>query len=179
MKLSTKEVTMCALFAALTSVMSQISIPLPFTAVPFTMQLFAVGLCGLILGPKLGFISQLIYILMGAIGIPVFAQFQGGIGIVLGPTGGYIWAFPIAALVIGFVIKKHSSTIGKIIGMTLGLLSIYILGTIQFSIVSGMSIIDSIYMAVLPFVVLDIAKFYLAIAVSKPISKAVSKQVYA
>ncbi len=178
MKLSTKEMTVCALFASLTSVMSQISIPLPFTIVPFTMQLFAVALCGLILKPKLAFISQLIYILMGSIGIPVFSQFSGGIGIVLGPTGGYLWAFPIAVFIISYIIKKYDFIFTKIIAMTCGLISIYVLGTIQFSVVTGMTVIDSIYMAVAPFIILDIAKFYLAIVVAKPMKRAVYKEIY-
>ena len=99
MKLKTKELVICSIFASLTAILTQISIPLP--AVPLTMQVFAVALCGLVLGKRLGFISQIIYVLLGTIGLPVFAQFSGGIGIILGPTGGFILSFPIIAFIVG------------------------------------------------------------------------------
>ena len=79
MKLKTKELVICSIFASLTAILTQISIPLP--AVPLTMQVFAVALCGLVLGKRLGFISQIIYVLLGTIGLPVFAQFSGGYNI--------------------------------------------------------------------------------------------------
>ncbi len=104
MKLKTKELVICSIFASLTAILTQISIPLP--AVPLTMQVFAVALCGLVLGKRLGFISQIIYVLLGTIGLPVFAQFSGGIGIILGPTGGFILSFPIIAFVVGYFSEK-------------------------------------------------------------------------
>ena len=104
MKLKTKELVICSIFASLTAILTQISIPLP--AVPLTMQVFAVALCGLVLGKRLGFISQIIYVLLGTIGLPVFAQFSGGIGIILGPTGGFILSFPIIAFIVGYFSEK-------------------------------------------------------------------------
>ena len=109
MKLKTNELVICSIFASLTAILTQISIPLP--AVPLTMQVFAVALCGLVLGKRLGFISQIIYVLLGTIGLPVFAQFSGGIGIILGPTGGFILSFPIIAFVVGYFSEKFKSTI--------------------------------------------------------------------
>ena len=110
MKLSTKELVICSLFSSLTSILTQISIPLP--SVPITMQIFAVALCGLVLGKKLGFISQVIYVLLGAIGLPVFTYFRGGVGMILGPTGGFTISFPIVAFVVGYFSEKFKSIKG-------------------------------------------------------------------
>ena len=90
-----------ALMAALTAVGAQISIPLPFTPVPFTLQVPMVVLSGLLLGVRYGALSQVVYLLLGAIGLPVFAKFSAGLGIILGPTGGYLVSYPFAAAVAG------------------------------------------------------------------------------
>src|SRR5215207_3565682 len=91
--------TRTALMAAVTAVAAQIAIPLE--PVPFTLQVLAVILSGLLLGPRYGALAQAIYVLVGAVGVPVFAQFSGGLGVVLGPTGGYLVSYPIAASVAG------------------------------------------------------------------------------
>ena len=93
--------TRTALMAAVTAVAAQITIPLPFSPVPFTLQVLAVILSGLLLGPRHGALSQVVYVLVGAVGVPVFAQFSGGLGVVLGPTGGYILSYPLAAAIAG------------------------------------------------------------------------------
>src|ERR687897_3048574 len=94
--------TRSALMAAVTAVAAQIAVPLPFSPVPFTLQVLAVILSGLLLGPRYGALAQAIYLLIGAVGVPVFAQFKGGLGVLLGPTGGYLLSYPIAAAVAGF-----------------------------------------------------------------------------
>ena len=101
MKLTTREIILCGLFAALVSIFAQISIPLPFTTVPLTLQIFGIAITGLILGSKCAFISTLIYLILGGIGVPVFAQFSAGIGVLFGPTGGYLLAYPLMAFIIG------------------------------------------------------------------------------
>src|SRR5918912_1625773 len=87
--------------AAVTAVAAQIAIPLPFSPVPFTLQVLAVVLSGLLLRSRYGALAQAIYVLVGAVGVPVFAQFSGGLGVVLGPTGGYLLSYPVAAAVAG------------------------------------------------------------------------------
>lgn len=177
MKLSTREIIMCGLFAGITSILSQISIPLPFTTVPLTMQIFAVSISGLILGPKNGFISQLIYILMGAIGMPVFAQMTGGINIVIGPTGGFILGFPIMALIIGYFSYKFKNTKYTILGMILGLSLDYLIGTMMFTFITKMTFTQGIIACVLPFIPIDLIKIGLAVAVGTSISKRVRIEV--
>ena len=94
MKRKTLDIVYCGIFATITAILAQISIPLP-GGVPLTLQTFAVSLAGILLGSKKGFISILVYVLMGAIGLPVFSGFSAGIGAIVGPTGGFILSFPI------------------------------------------------------------------------------------
>lgn len=171
MKLKTKEIIVCGLFASITAVLSQISIPLPFTTVPLTMQVFAVILCGMLLGPKLGFISQLIYVLIGAIGMPVFAQMMGGFGIVIGPTGGFILSFPLVALITGYFSRNYNTKLFIIVGMLLGLVTSYLIGTAQFCLITKMSLISGLTACVAPFIVVDILKIALVCMIGFSIRK--------
>jgi biotin transport system substrate-specific component len=86
--------------AAVTAVAAQIAIPIP--PMPFTLQVLAVILSGLLLGPRYGALAQAVYVLVGAVGVPVFSEFSGGLGAILGPTGGYLVSYPIAAAAAGF-----------------------------------------------------------------------------
>ncbi|MEG2144157.1 MAG: biotin transporter BioY, partial [Oscillospiraceae bacterium] len=86
--LKIRRLILCALFAALTGVCSQILIPLPM--IPINLALFSVHVAGVLLGAKYGSLSMLVYVLLGALGAPVFAGFKGGFGILFGKTGGYI-----------------------------------------------------------------------------------------
>ena len=158
MKLKTKELVICSIFASLTAILTQISIPLP--AVPLTMQVFAVALCGLVLGKRLGFISQIIYVLLGTIGLPVFAQFSGGIGII--------------AFIVGYFSEKFKSTIGIMFGMICSLLISYIIGTLQFCIVTNSDFIKGLTICVAPFIIVDIIKLSLATLVGKSILRRVN-----
>lgn len=100
-KLTTKDMCGIAIMTAITAVFSQISIPMPL-GVPMTMQTFAVTLAGVILGAKNGAVSMAVYLLLGAVGVPVFSGMRGGIGVLAGPTGGFLWGylFGVAAAVL-------------------------------------------------------------------------------
>ena len=89
-KMSAKDMAFTGMFAAVIAVLSQIAIPLP-SGVPVTLQTFAVALAGYTLGMKLGGLSAIVYVLIGAVGVPVFSGFKGGLGSLTGPTGGFIW----------------------------------------------------------------------------------------
>ena len=93
------DLTMIALFAVFTTVCSQISIPLPFTPVPVNLALLSVFMSGYVLGSVKGVISQLVFILLGCVGVPVFANFHGGAGILVGPTGGYIVGYIVTSFI--------------------------------------------------------------------------------
>ncbi len=174
MKLSIRDLIICSLFASITAILSQISIPLPFTTVPLTMQVFAVMLCGMLLGSKLGFISQIIYLAIGAIGIPVFAQMSGGPGVILGPTGGFLLSFPIISFIVGYFSNKGKSEISVVIGMVVALFISYLIGTFQFCLIMNVSFISGLMACVLPFIVIDIIKIGLVYVVGMSVCKRVN-----
>ena len=99
-KFTTREMVLVGMFAAVLAVISQISLPMP-TGVPITIQVFGVALVGAVLGSRLGTTATLVYVLLGAIGLPIFANFSGGISSIVGVTGGYIWAWPIMTWLCG------------------------------------------------------------------------------
>ncbi|WP_123053216.1 biotin transporter BioY [Clostridium sp. JN-1] len=162
MNLKLKEMTTAAIFTALTAILAQISIPLPFTPVPITFQIFAVFISAIILGSKLGALSQLVYVLLGAIGAPVFANFTGGLNIVLGPSGGYLISYPIIAFIIGKISEKELSFVKSIMGLITALILCYTIGSLQLAFVTKMTIGKSIMVGILPFIPLDTIKVILA-----------------
>ena len=108
--LAFKMLIFAALFAALTAAVAPFKIPLPFTPVPITLQTLAVLLSGAMLGPLYGTISMALYLIVGALGLPVFAGGASGIGSLLGPSGGYLLSYPLAAFVIGMLMKGKRAT---------------------------------------------------------------------
>lgn len=135
-RLSTAEIAYIAICAALMAVCSWISIPAPAPLAPFTLQTFAVFLILLLLGGKRGLLAILTYILLGAIGAPVFAQFMGGVGVLFGTTGGYIIGFLFTALIVGLAVDKLGRSLPVLIGsMALGILVCYAFGTAWFMVV--------------------------------------------
>lgn len=174
MKLTTKDLILCGIFASITAILSQISIPLPFTTVPLTMQIFAVMICGILLGPKLGFISQIIYILIGAIGMPVFAQMSGGISAIASPTGGFIISFPLVAIIVGYFSKKYNSVHLITLGMLIALVVSYAIGTLQFAFIMKMSFMEGLALCVIPFIAVDLIKIGLAVGIGVNLSKRIN-----
>lgn len=151
-QLSARQLVLAAVFAAVLAVLSQIAVPLP-SGIPITLQTFAVALCGFALGRRLGVLSVSVYLLLGAVGVPVFAGFRGGAGIVFGVTGGFLIGFlPMAALC---GTRKVSLGI-------LGLVLCHALGVAQFSIVASIPVTQAFATASLPFLIKDIASVALA-----------------
>ncbi|MCI7146465.1 MAG: biotin transporter BioY [Clostridiales bacterium] len=165
--MKTKYMALCGLFAALTAVCSWISIPLGFTPVPVNLATLAVFLAGGLLGKKYGSISLIVYTLVGAVGAPVFSGFQGGAGVLAGPTGGYIIGYIAAAFVTGLITEKMSRKKGQkylfnlltiALAMVCGLAACYLLGTAWFMISTGTGLGASMVMCVIPFLPGDALK---------------------
>ncbi len=163
---------LCGIFAAITAICSLITIPLGFTPVPINLGTLAVFLTGGLLGKKYGAVSITVYVLLGATGIPVFSGARGGIGVLAGPTGGYIMGYIAAVLVIGLtteaLMKRHASQ-GKAapaglmaISMTAGLLVCYALGTAWFMISTASPLWTSLVSCVIPFLPGDAVKIAIA-----------------
>lgn len=159
MKLKTKNLILYSLFAAMTAVLSQISLILPFTPVPVNLAMLSVFMSGAMVGSKGGAVSQIVYVILGAIGIPVFAKLSAGVGIILGPTGGYIIGYIASAYITGYIIEKTGKGfISYIFAMAIGLIACYLLGTIWFMIITGTMIYKALTLCVIPFIPGDMLK---------------------
>lgn len=161
----TKELVKFALFAAVTAICSQVSIPLE--PVPINLGTFAVLVTGVMCSTKLKFggaVSVLIYIALGAVGLPVFAGFKGGLGVLFGPTGGYIFGYLLMALICGFF-YIYAKKLQNILVLVTGNVLLYICGTIWFIIVTGNGIISALMMCVVPFLIGDALKIAAAYVV--------------
>lgn len=159
-----QDFAMVALFCALTAIGSFIAIPLPFSPVPLTLQTFFVLLSGIVLGPRKAALSQVIYLLSGFLGIPVFAQGTAGIGVLIGPTGGYLAGFVAAAWIVGWLTgtgQKNSSLPGSgrlIAALLIGQAAIYVPGLMWLKATLNLSFGQACVIGLLPFIPGDIIK---------------------
>ena len=172
-KTKTYDLVYISIFVVLIAICSWISIPL---TVPVTLQTFGVFIAVGLLGGKRGTLAVLVYILMGAIGIPVFSGFTGGIGILAGTTGGYIVGFLFSALLMWGMEKLFGKDTKVLAGsMILGLAVCYAVGTLWFMAVYAASsgpvgILTVLGWCVFPFIIPDIAKIALALILTKRLS---------
>ena len=161
MKTNTSAMVIVAFCTAIIAVLAQITIPLPM--IPITGQTLAVGLVATILGKKYGTYSVILYVCLGAIGIPVFQAFTGGLGIVFGPTGGYIIGFIPCALVVGYYLHWTTFTIpNAIIANLLGMIVTLAFGATWLKILNDLTWSAAITGGVLPFIPVGIIKAVLA-----------------
>lgn len=166
MKLKTKDLALCALFAALIAVCAWISIP---ATIPFTLQTFAVFAALGLLGGKRGTVAFAVYLLLGAVGLPVFSGFQGGIGALLGTTGGYLLGFLLAALIVWGMEARFGDKTGVfVLSVVLGMLVCYAFGTAWYLIVyartkGAVSLATVLGWCVVPFLLPDAVKIALAV----------------
>jgi biotin transport system substrate-specific component len=148
-------VLVVALFTALTALGAFVRLPLPFTPVPLTLQVFFVLLSAMVLGPK-ALISQALYIGLGLAGLPVFAGAAGGFAHLSGPTGGYILGFAAAVWTIDRL--KGTGAVRNILALSAGLAAIYLLGSVQLGLWLGLSPVKTIQLGVMPFILGDLLK---------------------
>lgn len=170
--ITTKSMVITGMFAAVLAVLSQIAIPMP-SGVPVTLQTFAVALTGCVLGWKMGTVSVLVYVLIGAIGAPVFAGFSGGLGILLGKTGGFIFGFLFMAFFCGMGSLRKNKAIGGLLG-ALGVAICHLLGVLQFAVLMGMSFGESAVLVSLPYLVKDAVSVVLAFFAGAVLKKALN-----
>jgi len=151
-----------ALFAAIIAVLAQIAIPMPL-GVPITGQTLAIGLAATILGSRYGTLSAILYLIIGAIGVPVFAQFTGGFGILFGPTGGFLIGFIPTTLFMGYYLEKTSFTLkNALIANIIGMFITLIFGTIWLKFISELPWSVAIAGGFTPFLIGGFIKAFIA-----------------
>jgi biotin transport system substrate-specific component len=148
--LSLRGMAYSAMFGAITAIGAYIVIPLPL--VPITLQTFFVSLAAALLGGALGALSQVVYVLIGVLGLPVFAGGKGGFGVLMGPTGGYLAGFIVGAYIIGKLIemKRNPGVVWMASAMMIGHIALYALGVGQLMFVAKLSLGKALTIGVIP-----------------------------
>jgi biotin transport system substrate-specific component len=161
-----KRMVYAALMAALTAAGAYLAIPIG--PVPIVLQNLFVMLAGLLLGGRWGLISVGVYLLAGAVGLPVFAGGTGGIGKFVGPTGGYLLGFAAAAYLIGVISAAgRGRVVIDVLAMLAGTLVIYAFGVAWLKVVTGMSVSKAVAVGMLPFLIGDALKIAAAVPIAK------------
>ena len=151
-RFSVREICYSGLFAAVIAIMAQISIPMP-GGVPMTMQTFAITLAAVVLGAKLSTVSSVIYLLLGAVGVPVLANFSGG----------FLISFPLMAFIIGWgADHRHAFRGAYVLALIVGTIANYVVGTAMFCVLMNSSIAAGVTACVLPFIPTAVIKAVLA-----------------
>lgn len=172
-----KNIIYTAIFIAILTLSAYITIP--FGPVPFTLQTFAITLIVLLFASKVSISAYLIYLLMGAIGIPVFSAMRGSFGVILGATGGFLWGYAISIIICSLIQNKYINKFKykyaylafTFLNCTVMTLIAYACGTIQYSVIANISIVVALSTTVIPFIIPDIAKIVFAIVCSMILRK--------
>lgn len=176
LKFKTTELTKMALLTALICVSAYVIIPLPFTPASFTAQTLIVNLIALLLTPRQAAFTVIVYMLLGLIGLPVYSGGLGGPGKLFGPTGGYIFSWIPAVVLISWLKGQYYSfkrccLVTVLVGMPV----IYLIGCAYMKFVTGMDWMAALTASVIPFIPLDIFKCAAASMIVKPIQATLSK----
>lgn len=167
---SVRSMVFMAIFAAIICIAAPFSVPLPGNLVPISLGTFAIYLTGALLGGKRGTVSVAVYIMLGAVGLPVFTGFMGGFAKLLGPTGGYIVGYIPLVLITGIFADMPSKRHWTIpVGMVLGTVVLYAFGTAWFMIMTGTPLAVAFVKCVLPFLIGDSIKIVLTTAIAVPL----------
>ena len=166
---STRDMCLIGMFVAIIAIMAQVSIPLP-GGVPLTLQTFAIALAGFVLGSKNGLIAAIIYIMLGAVGAPVFSHFGGGLPHIIGPTGGFIMSFPVIAYFAGIAANKKSTPL-QVLWLSCGIAINHLCGMLYFSFVTSLPLTTAFTAAVLPFLPIDLVRMALVLSLGNSLRR--------
>ena len=163
--MNTKKIALIGLMTAVICVLGPISFPLPISPVPISLGVLGVLLAIYLLGMKWGTVCCLIYLLIGLVGVPVFTGFSGGIGKVLGPTGGYLIGYIFLCLIAGFFISKWPSKWPlHLAGMVLGTTVMYLFGTLWLGYLLKCTFQEALWMGVIPYIPADLIKIVITLS---------------
>lgn len=161
-RIQTRDLAAAALCAAVIAVCAQIQFPLP-SGVPVTLQTFAVVLCGFLLAPKYAAAAVSVYLLLGAAGVPVFAQFAAGVSILFGMTGGFLFGF-LALAILSALRKSTAPALGLSL---LGLAVCHLAGVLQFMLIMHTGFAETLVLVSVPYILKDIVSVILALLLAK------------
>lgn len=177
---SVRSMVFTALFAALICIAAPFSIQVG--PIPITLATFAIYLTGAILGGKRGVLATTVYILIGAVGLPVFSGFRGGFGALFGPTGGYLIGYIPLVLITGVFAEMNSQKISRavvtVIGMILATAALYAFGTVWYMAVSGNDLVTALTACALPFIPGDAIKIACVTALSVPLKAKLNSAMF-
>ncbi len=163
--MNTKKIALIGLMTAVTCVLGPVSFPLPISPVPISLGVLGILLATYLLGMKWGTLSCLVYLLLGLVGLPVFTGFSGGLGKVLGPTGGYLLGYIFLSLIAGFFISKWPSKWPlHLAGMILGTAVMYLFGTLWLGYLVKRSFVEALWMGVIPYIPADLLKIAITLS---------------
>ena len=181
--MKTSSLVFCGLCAAITCILAPIAIPMP-GGVPVSLATFSVMLAGCLLGPKWGTISQAVYVLLGAVGLPVFSGYRGGFQVIAGMTGGYIVAYILLAFLCGLLYFRFGKKLQGaariaclVVSMIIGTAALYAFGTAWFIRVTGMDLAGALGACVIPFLPGDALKIAAVAILCPTLERALSAQL--
>lgn len=166
-----KTTVYCGVFAALTAVLAQIALPMP-SGIPVTLQTFAVALYGFLFPPALALKTTLVYLACGAVGLPVFGLMRGGIAVLAGPTGGFLWGFLFYSV---FCALPFGTKLLRLISGVGGLLLCHLAGAVQYCLLGEIPWISALVTLSLPLFIKDLILLIAALLLSAPCKKALER----
>ncbi len=170
--LKIKQMTLIGLMTAVLCILAPIAFVLPISPVPVSLGSMMVCFVVVILGMKNGFLSVLLYLLLGLVGLPVFSGFTGGVGRLLGPTGGYLVGYLLLALLLGFFVEHfHNRLSGNLCGALAGMILLYLFGTLWLAFQMDLDFVSALFTGVIPYIPLDIIKTILAVLLGRQLRK--------
>ena len=169
-----KNITVAAVMTAFISVCSMLSINI--SGIAYSLALFGVVLSGLVLSPAYAFAANATYLLIGLVGIPVFANFNSGLSAIIGQSGGFILSYPVVALVISVLIKRFGfNYIKSVLISFVALVVCYLFGTVWYMYIYRIGIVESLIICVVPFVIVDIIKILICCYAANIIRRQIKK----
>lgn len=166
--------TSCALMAALMCVLCPVSVPIG--PIPISLSILVILLTVYVLGTWRALVSYTVYLLLGAVGMPVFSGFQGGLAKLAGPTGGYLAGFWLMILVAGIIMEKGKrNLLVTILGMLVGVAIDYAVGTVWFVFQTESTVVHALDVCVYPFIPFDVAKIVIAVLLGSVVYKGLQK----
>ena len=168
--------TYVALSTAITCIIGPLSIVIPISPVPISLTILAIYISVYAIGLKRGLASLFLYFLIGFVGLPVFSNFKGGFQVLIGPTGGYIIGFIFVVICTGIFIERFESKVYMhVIGMILGTILCYIVGTTWLAYQGNMTFLEALFAGVIPFIWADAIKIIIAAIVGPKLRRALKK----